>query len=132
MLRRSFLSWLGLGWIVTRLAGCGGQTKVNAQDGFQAVGTVSDLKQKGQLLVEQSPNPILVIRDPGNAVVAVNPTCTHQGCLVNWKPDQKAFVCPCHGAKFSSDGKVTNPPAQKALATYAVKVDGDKISVKAE
>lgn len=130
MLRRSFLSWLGLGWLVARLTACGSQTQVAAQDGFQKVGTIADLKQKGQLLIEQSPNPILVIRDAGNAVVAVNPTCTHQGCLVNWKAEQKAFVCPCHNAAFASDGKVTNPPAQKPLATYPVKVEGETISVK--
>lgn len=145
MRRRTFLSWFGFGWLVSRLpialtgflAACQGQTQANqaekGADGFQKVGSVADLDQKKQLLVEQTPNPILVVRDPSNpqAVVAVNPTCTHQGCLVNWKEERKAFTCPCHNSVFAADGKVLQGPANKPLATYPVKLEGQTISVKA-
>jgi cytochrome b6-f complex iron-sulfur subunit len=147
MRRRSFLSWVGFGWILSRLpivvtgvlAACTGQPQANpgekekSADGFRNVGTIADLDQKGQILIEQKPNPILVVRDPANpkAVLAVNPTCTHQGCLVNWKGDQKSFTCPCHNSVFAVDGKVLQGPATKPLPTYAVKLDGQTISVKA-
>jgi cytochrome b6-f complex iron-sulfur subunit len=147
MRRRSFLSWFGFGWIVSRLpiavtgflAACTRQTQANpgekekSADGFRKVGTTADLDQKGQILIEQKPNPILVVRDPGNpkTILAVNPTCTHQGCLVNWKGDKKSFICPCHNSVFAPDGKVLQGPAAKPLPTYAVKLDGQAISVKA-
>jgi cytochrome b6-f complex iron-sulfur subunit len=50
---------------------------------------------------------------------------------VDWKAEEKSFVCPCHDATFSSTGAVTEGPAKKALKTYQTKVSGDTILVKA-
>jgi cytochrome b6-f complex iron-sulfur subunit len=95
------------------------------------VGTIADLDQKGQLLVEQTP-PILVLRNPSNpqTLVAVNPTCTHQGCLVAWKAERKSLACPCHGSAFAADGQLLQGPADRALASYPVKTDGKTVLVK--
>lgn len=38
----------------------------------------------------------------------VSKKCTHQGCLVSIV--DKKLVCPCHGARFSLDGKVEKGP----------------------
>ncbi|MCA1993680.1 MAG: Rieske 2Fe-2S domain-containing protein [Coleofasciculus sp. S288] len=64
-------------------------------------------------------------------VIAVNPTCTHAGCSVAWDNDQQSFVCPCHDSKFASDGKVLRGPANKPLATYEAKLEGNSVLVKA-
>ena len=141
MRRRTVLTWAGIGWLITRvptamtafLAACTGQSQ-SAQSntsGFQTVGTIADLDAKGVLKAE-SPTPILVVRNPSNpaSLLAVNPTCTHQGCIVNWSADRKSFVCPCHAAAFAADGSVQNPPATRALETYPVQVEGQNVSVK--
>lgn len=137
MRRRTFLSWVSLGWVVSRvpagltalLAACTGQQR--SASGLETVGTIADLDAKGVLQTE-SPSPILVIRNPTDpkALIAVNSTCTHQGCLVNWNADRKLFVCPCHGAAYAPDGSVQKAPAQNALATYPVQVDGENVQVK--
>jgi len=67
---------------------------------------------------------------PG-AAEALSLTCTHQGCVVNWKADKKAFVCPCHDAEFGADGKVLESPATRSLKTFTAKVEGDSVLVKA-
>ena len=64
-------------------------------------------------------------------LIAVNPTCTHQGCSIDWKAKQGKFVCPCHGAKFAPDGKAQEGPAKKPLKTYQAKIEGGSILVKA-
>lgn len=141
MQRRRFLSGLGLGWLLSRLsaivpvvlAACAGSGE-SGQKGsgeFQSVGTIEELDKKGQLLLEQVP-PIAVVRNPSNPqeLVALNPTCTHKGCLVNWKPERKAFTCPCHNSIFAADGKVLQGPADKPLAIYTVKTEGQKVLVK--
>lgn len=46
---------------------------------------------------------------------AVHATCTHMGCTVNWNQTEKSWDCPCHGARFSVDGKVLNGPADRDL-----------------
>lgn len=141
MRRRTFLSGLGLGWLLSRvgaivpmvLAACGGPSQSGQKDpeGFQPVGTIAELDQKGQLMVEQTP-PILVVRNPSNpqTLVAVNPTCTHQGCIVAWKAERKSLACPCHGSAFSAEGQVLQGPADRALASYPVKTDGQTVLVK--
>ncbi|SDC41307.1 menaquinol-cytochrome c reductase iron-sulfur subunit [Paenibacillus sp. UNCCL117] len=58
-------------------------------------------------------------------VFALNPTCKHLGCTVNWNsnPEFKdQYYCPCHGAHYTVDGKhlaVANAP----LDQYEVKVE---------
>ena len=36
---------------------------------------------------------------------AVSLTCTHNGCTIGWRPDKFAFVCPCHVAMFTEEGR---------------------------
>jgi len=50
---------------------------------------------------------------------AISLTCTHQGCTVQIAGDGK-FHCPCHGAVFTSDGKVVKGPAQRDLPKFQV------------
>jgi cytochrome b6-f complex iron-sulfur subunit len=146
MNRREFLMWVGVGGLASSLpvaiAACSPQTKKSESavnptrpDGFESIGTVAELNQKGQILKKESAGgPVLVVSNPANSqtVSAVNPTCTHKGCTVEWKAAQKSFVCPCHGAKFGPDGKVLKGPAEKPLPTYQAKIEGDSILVKAK
>jgi cytochrome b6-f complex iron-sulfur subunit len=145
MNRREFLMWVGVGGVASSLpiaiAACSPQdTKSESPatpkrlDGFQSIGTVTELNQKGQILKKEfASGALLVVSDPANPKTfsAVNPTCTHKGCTLEWKANQKTFVCPCHAATFSPDGKVLKGPAEKPLPTYEVKIEGDSVLVKA-
>ncbi|NJP12079.1 MAG: Rieske 2Fe-2S domain-containing protein [Leptolyngbyaceae cyanobacterium RU_5_1] len=147
--RRAFLSWVGVGWLASCLpvaiAACSSRTAESDQksqkpaeppraDGYRAVGAVADLDKTGQLLAKDFPaGAVLVVRNPANpkAVFAVSPTCTHQGCIVEWKADQKAFVCPCHGSKFSPNGQLLAAPATRPLRSFSAKIQGNSVLVKA-
>jgi cytochrome b6-f complex iron-sulfur subunit len=145
--RRKFLQWFGIGWVISIVSGaiaaCTNTSSNNTEtpaktpsegrsDGFLQVGTVEDLNKKGQLSDNSSANPILVVRDPNDAekIVAVNPTCTHQGCTVDWKADKKQSICSCHGSTFGVTGEVITGPASKALKQYEIKREGDIILVR--
>jgi cytochrome b6-f complex iron-sulfur subunit len=142
--RRSFINLVGLGAIATSLpvalAACSAKetTKVAPVAGqpaseFKSVGTLAELEKKGFLLnKETAGSPVLVVRDSSDAskVIAVNPTCSHEKCIVDWEGSRKAFECACHGAKFSPTGELVKGPATKALATYAAKVEGGSVMVK--
>jgi len=52
-------------------------------------------------------------------IVILNSRCTHLGCTVNWKDDARAFLCPCHDAKFSEEGAVLDGPPPRPLDRYA-------------
>ena len=142
MKRRDFINWVGLCCLASSLpvaiAACSPESKTSAKPGpttkpWQKVGTVAQLNKNGQLLAENSPiGAVLVIgtsKDTKN-LIAVNPTCTHEGCTIDWKAKENKFVCPCHGAEFTRDGKIKQSPAKKPLKTYQVKIEGASVLVQ--
>lgn len=41
--------------------------------------------------------------------------CPHLGCALKWNPEEHSWDCPCHGSRFSGDGKVLDNPANGNL-----------------
>lgn len=150
--RRSFLTYFSLGWLASCfpvvLAACApvnsttqepvaedkGRGKksapplVKTADGFSIVGTVANLDKTGRLQAKE----VAVLRDPSNPkkLLAVNPKCTHNGCIVNWVAGEKKYECPCHDSDFAADGKVLKGPATEPLATYPAKIVGAQVLVQ--
>jgi len=58
-----------------------------------------------------------VVRD-AVGLYAVSATCTHQKCTLY--VGAGGFVCPCHGARFTSSGNVTVGPAVRSLPHLAL------------
>lgn len=152
MERRYFISWMTLGALVSvllpTLSSCqSGETpptpssndtpKIDTsmrEDGFQALGTISQLEAQGTILDRRNaPKPVLIFRhQETQAITALNPMCTHQGCTVELLADENVFDCPCHGSQFDLDGAVLASPAEKPLPLFEVKQEGDLILVKAQ
>ena len=43
------------------------------------------------------------------------PRCPHLGCALQWNPREHSWDCPCHGSRFSEDGKLLDGPANGDL-----------------
>lgn len=136
MNRRSFVRWIGLGWLAAVAQGClarlgGGQS--TSPTGAAVVGSVADLDRAGVLEGRTAAGPVLVTRDrtDPNSLRAVNPTCTHQGCTVRWQAQAQELQCPCHGARFAADGAVLQGPAGNALGTYSARIEGSDVVIDA-
>jgi glycine/D-amino acid oxidase-like deaminating enzyme len=41
--------------------------------------------------------------------------CPHLGCALKWNSAEHSWDCPCHGSRFSKDGKVLDNPANGDL-----------------
>ena len=39
------------------------------------------------------------------------PRCPHLGCALKWNPVERSWDCPCHGSRFTEDGKLIDNPA---------------------
>lgn len=42
--------------------------------------------------------------------------CAHLGCRLQWNPDEETWDCPCHGSRYTSEGKLIDNPAIKGLS----------------
>ena len=41
--------------------------------------------------------------------------CPHLGCALKWNREEHSWDCPCHGSRFSEEGKLLNNPANGNL-----------------
>jgi Rieske Fe-S protein len=67
---------------------------------------------------------IFLVRS-GDAVTALDSTCTHLGCRVSWSSETQELRCPCHGGTYDRAGNVTSGPPPEPLARFATRVDED-------
>jgi len=79
-----------------------------------------DLAPGEGAVVWQGRGQVAACRDPGGALHAVSPTCTHLGCRVVFNDAESSWDCPCHGSRFGVDGEVLQGPAVSPLATKEI------------
>jgi len=65
----------------------------------------------------------------GNTIELFDAHCTHMGCILNYYPDKKRFICPCHHSHFTMDGYRIKGPARRDLDIIAFKIKNGKIFV---
>ncbi len=60
--------------------------------------------------------PLLVVHPGGDTFSVLDATCTHEGCPLGFEGGE--VVCPCHGARFDTEGTVLVRPATVGLKKY--------------
>ena len=63
---------------------------------------------------------LAVCRDHAGVLHACSAVCTHLGCDVAWNQAEQSWDCPCHGSRFTPDGRVINGPAVSDLRRVPV------------
>jgi cytochrome b6-f complex iron-sulfur subunit len=71
------------------------------------------------------------IRHTSAGFSALSGTCTHMGCLLLWNGRDHTFDCPCHGGRFTEQGKSSpdSPFTYKPLPPIQTKVENGQILV---
>ena len=125
------------------LDGCGGSPtspsdapQLTAISGALAGGTItvnidaaSPLAAVGSAaLVQAGGTNALVARTAQDTFVALTAVCTHEGCTVSGFQNQ-AYVCPCHGSKFSTSGSVLQGPAAAPLRQFTTRFAGSVLTI---
>jgi len=77
--------------------------------------TINELHPGEATKIRDDINIIGVYKDENEKIHAVDTTCTHLGCEVNWNDAEKSWDCPCHGSRFNKDGEVLEGPAIEPL-----------------
>jgi cytochrome b6-f complex iron-sulfur subunit len=137
MKRRAFLGSI-TGPVVAACSVCMGACSKTGGDSFTSGGVAanfnvdlgSNLTAIGSSILQ---NGVVIVRLAAANVpasfTAVQAACTHQGTLVNYNQSANKFICPNHGATFSTTGAVTQGPATNALKVYAIAISGSVMTV---
>lgn len=51
------------------------------------------------------------LESTANLLTPTKPRCPHLGCALKWNRAEHSWDCPCHGSRFTRDGKLLNNPA---------------------
>jgi Rieske Fe-S protein len=62
----------------------------------------------------------VILRIKDGEVKALSARCPHLGCLINQR-DGDTLVCPCHGSRFTLEGRLRQGPARADLTPLSVK-----------
>lgn len=144
--RRSFLSVLGAlipSFLMTKAQASPGfvMAKSNNSNLGAVLGKSSDIKV-GQTQIytgkETSGQVIeVILTRTKKGLVALDGTCTHQGCTVGLDRKQKKIVCPCHHSVFdpASGAVILGPNGSpknsiQPLTKYTVTEKSGKIYIR--
>jgi cytochrome b6-f complex iron-sulfur subunit len=89
------------------------------------LGVYPPVNQVGGAIILRPSNAsaILFMRVTETEYRATGGICTHKLCPVSYIAKENVIECPCHGARFSIDGKVMRAPATAPLNAYIVRTD---------
>lgn len=66
-------------------------------------------------VVKTDDGPVGVSRDESGEINAVSAICPHMKCVLRWNDGEASWDCPCHGSRFSPEGRVLDGPAIEDL-----------------
>jgi nitrite reductase/ring-hydroxylating ferredoxin subunit len=94
------------------------------------VASVADVPPGGSLVFD-FPEPgdrCLLLRLDSDRFVALGQKCTHLGCPVLYRHEEKKLHCPCHEGYFSAeDGRVLSGPPPRPLPRIQLERRGDDL-----
>lgn len=131
--RRSFFSWLSIGWLAFTGATLGFFTMMlryffpNVL--FEPVQTFTagypEDYQIGEVDVRwKAKFGVWIVRND-EGIYALSTVCTHLGCTPNWLSAERKFKCPCHGSGFHFTGINFEGPAPRPLERYRIVLGDD-------
>jgi glycine/D-amino acid oxidase-like deaminating enzyme/nitrite reductase/ring-hydroxylating ferredoxin subunit len=78
----------------------------------------SQLKKGEGKIVEIKKVKYGLCRDKNNMLHKVSAVCPHMKCIVKWNKAEQTWDCPCHGSRFTQEGKFIEGPAMQDLTQF--------------
>ena len=77
--------------------------------------SIDEIENDNGAIIKIEEDNVGIYKDKEGKIYAVNPVCTHLGCLLSWNNLDKTWDCPCHGSRFDYMGRNLYEPAIKNL-----------------
>jgi cytochrome b6-f complex iron-sulfur subunit len=137
MNRRHFTNWLLagglLGWIGSALYPILSYLRppkvAEANVNTVKAGLASEFKANSGKIVKFGRKPVILIKTESGDIRAFSATCTHLGCIVQYRPDLKQIWCACHNGLYDTRGRNISGPPPRPLEEYAVNIVKDEIMI---
>lgn len=84
------------------------------------VAQASEIPPNSGKVVSFNGEKVLIVNKDGEHR-AMSAVCTHLGCIVQWKPDERLVWCACHNARYDAEGNIISGPQPRPLAPYNLK-----------
>jgi cytochrome b6-f complex iron-sulfur subunit len=136
--RRRFINWLlgtSVGGLVLAIVYPAGRYLVPPRSGESAASSVTlpfkpdDVAAGTAKIFKFGNRPGIILRTSTGELRAFSATCTHLGCIVQYRSDLQQIWCACHNGHFDLNGTNVAGPPPKPLEAFAVNVRGDQIVV---
>ena len=92
-------------------------------------GTASGFPPNSSQIIKFGRKPVILIKSESGEFSALNATCTHLDCIVQYKQDTKQILCACHNGIYDINGQNLFGPPPKPLQEYSVKIIDDEIVI---
>lgn len=76
---------------------------------------LKDIENGEGAIIEIEDDKVGIYRDEKGKIFAIKPVCSHLGCELSWNNLEKTWDCPCHGSRFTYEGKSIYAPSIKDL-----------------
>jgi Rieske Fe-S protein len=102
---------------------------VEAMTSSIKVGNIEDFPINSGKNFKFGRKPGLLLHLPDGNWRAFNATCTHLGCIVQYRKDLGVIWCACHNGRFNLNGKNIAGPPPRPLEKFEVHVKNDEVFV---
>jgi cytochrome b6-f complex iron-sulfur subunit len=125
--RRTFLAQAAIMAAAAALAACGAGAESATAPDLSGSTTIRLADQPalanvgGVALISIASKPFAVVRTGSSTFVTLSRICPHQGSTVN--PTSAGFLCPNHGAQFTSTGTWVGGQPTSSLRSYPTSYD---------
>jgi cytochrome b6-f complex iron-sulfur subunit len=92
-------------------------------------GKIDELKPNSAKIFRFGSRPGLLIRNSDGTYRALSATCTHLGCIVQYRGDLQEIWCACHNGLYDLNGRNISGPPPRPLEVYDVHLRGDDVVV---
>lgn len=136
--RRGFVNWLlgtSVGGLLLAVLYPIGRYLIPPESGESAAATVTlsvkpeDIAPNSGQIFKFGNQPGIILRTPAGELRAFTATCTHLGCIVQYRADISSVWCACHNGHFDLNGRNVSGPPPKPLEEFVVNVRSDQIVI---
>ncbi len=92
-------------------------------------GAASAFADNSYKIIKFGRKPVILVKTDDGQFKALAATCTHLGCIVQYRKDTRQIWCACHNGVYDLNGRNVSGPPPKPLEPYDVKVVKDEIVI---